>query len=235
MRLCIPVRVPNGLESCVEPYLPVAEHLLLFDTGTREFLHVALREWKHTNDAPEAPSFDVVLCESFDEATRRALTEKGIRTFGTDARTAAQAIAEFEALNPGKELIGGCGQGRSIGAIFRKSQADALRIAVSSQNGRTITGHVLRCHRFWVYEIRQNRIDGKTLREIAPEQTLRVAELGEDHPLDDVHVMITITAAMTPFLYQRLRRGGIKPYVTEESDPDKAVRMLLEKVAGFDQ
>jgi predicted Fe-Mo cluster-binding NifX family protein len=232
MRLCIPVRAPNGLESCVEPYLPDAEHLLFFDTGTREIRHVALRG--HVGDGAGEPPFDVVLCESFDEATRTALAEKGIRAFGTDARTAAQAIAEFEAINPGKEHDAGhCGQGRSIGAIYRKTQADALRIAVSSQDRRTITDHALRCRRFWVYDIRGDGIDGKSLRELTPEQTLHASELGENHPLDDVHVMIT--AGMSPFLYQRLRRGGIKPYVTEESDPDRAVRMLLEKVAGVER
>jgi predicted Fe-Mo cluster-binding NifX family protein len=227
MKLCIPVRAPNGLDSRVEPHLPDAEHLLFFDTGTREIQYVALREWKQTN---EAPPFDVVLCASFDETTRQALIDKDIRAFGTNARTALQAIAEFEAINPGKEHSGDCGQGRSIGAIFRKTRADALRIAVSSQDRRTVTGHALRCRRFWVYEIRRNGIDDKTLRELAPDQTLHATELGENHPLDDVHVMIT--SGMTPFLYQRLRRGGIKPYVTEESEPDRAVRMLLEKV-GF--
>lgn len=236
MKLCIPVRAPEGLESRVEPHLPDAEHLLLFDTGTREIRHVALRE-RDESDVPEAPPFDVVLCESFDETTRRALAEKGIRAFGTDAPTAARAVAEFEALNPGKEAAGDCGQGRSIGAIYRKSRADALRIAVSSQDRKTVTGHALRCRHFWIYEIRKHGIDidGRTLRELTPEQTLHAAGLGENHPLDDVHVMIT--CGMTPFLYQCLRRGGIKPYVTEESDPDRAVRMLLEKVAvaGFDR
>jgi predicted Fe-Mo cluster-binding NifX family protein len=230
MRLCIPVRVPEGLESCVEPHLPDAEHLLLFDIGTREIRHVALREWSEAN---ETPPFDVVLCESFDEITRQALAEKGIRAFGTDARTAAQAISEFEALNPGRKHASDCGQGHSIGAIYRKSRADALRIAVSSHDRRTVTGHALRCRRFWIYEIRQDRIDGRSLRELTPEQALRAVELGENHPLDDVHVMIT--SGMTPFLYQRLRRGGIKPYVTDESDPDRAVRMLLEKVAAFER
>ena len=33
-------------------------------------------------------------------------------------------------------------------------------------------------------------------------------------------------------LFQRLQRGGIKPFVTDEADPDKAVQMLLDKVAA---
>jgi predicted Fe-Mo cluster-binding NifX family protein len=252
------------LASCVEPHLPNALHLLFFDVETRDVRHVALRE--HRDGAAEAPQFDVVLCASVDKATREALSEKGIFAFGTEARTAGEAIAEFEALNPPKHRLdarshedgehgghackGGCG-GRKHGeghedghgegrcacgkhdryhdAISRKMYADALRIAVSSQDRRTITGHAGRCRKFWVYEIRGNEVENKTLRELTPEQALHSSPLGDGHPLDDVHVMIT--AGMSPFLYQRLQQGGIRPFVTEEADPDEAVRMLLEKVA----
>jgi predicted Fe-Mo cluster-binding NifX family protein len=246
------------LASCVEPHLPNARHLLFFDTETRDVRHVALREPR--DDATEAPRFDVVLCASFDKATREVLSEKGIFAFGTEARTAGEAIAEFEALNPpgrrqdarahenGEHACkGGCGgrghgkgheagqcacggHGRDYDAISRKMNAEALRIAVSSQDRRTITGHAGRCRKFWVYEIRGNRVENKTLRELAPAQTLHSSPPGDGHPLDDVHVMIT--AGMSPFLYQRLQQGGIRPFVTEETDPDEAVRMLLEKVAS---
>jgi predicted Fe-Mo cluster-binding NifX family protein len=263
MILCVPVRAPGGLASCVEPHLPNAGHLLFFDVETRDIRHVALRE--HLESTAEAPQFDVVLCASVDKATKDALNEKGIFAFGTKARTAGEAIAEFEALNPprrrpetrghadgehgarGCDGKGGCGQkhgdghehetgqcacgghGRHHDAVSRKMHAESLKIAVSSQNRKTITGHAGRCRKFWVYEIRGNEIDGKTLRELAPEQTLHSLPLGGGHPLDDVHVMIT--SGMSPFLYQRLQQGGIRPFVTEETDPDAAVRILLEKVA----
>jgi predicted Fe-Mo cluster-binding NifX family protein len=259
MILCVPVRAPNGLASCVEPHLPSAGHLLFFDAETRKVRHVALRE--HLDGAVEAPHFDVVLCASVDKATKEALSEKGIFAFGTQARTAGEAIAEFETLNPprrgpeardyggghgghGCHGNGGCGrkhgEGRAEGrcacgghgrdaVASRKMHADALRIAVSSQDRKTVTGHAGRCRKFWVYEIRGNEIDGKTLRELTPGQTLHASPLGGGHPLDDVHVMIT--SGMSPFLYQRLQQGGIRPFVTEEADPDAAVRILLEKVA----
>lgn len=301
MKLCVPVRVPNGLESCIEPHLPNAEHLVLFDTETREIQHVALRELPDGGEG--APRFDAVLCGSVDRATKEALVEKGIFAFGTEARTAAEAIAEFEEANLAAQRSGSCGGGGHAGggcckggghgneeahghahgheggccgggegrekeeghgcggkggcgghghehghehehqgggcgcggqdrhqdAIARKMRSDALRIAVSSQNRKTVTDHAGRCRKFWVYEIRKNKVDNKTLRELTLEQTLHSSQLGDDHPLDDVHVMIT--AGMSPFLYQRLQRGGIKPFVTDESDPDKAVQMLLDKVA----
>ncbi|MDR1934488.1 MAG: hypothetical protein LBS49_02695 [Candidatus Accumulibacter sp.] len=265
MKLCVPVRVPAGLESCVEPHLPHAEHLLFFDTDTRDIRHVALRE--HQPDAAGPPRFDAVLCGSVDKATKAALAEKGILAFGTEARTAGEAIAEFEAAvfpagRPGAgsgggkgekgghgchgggacggqkhgaghgHPEGGCacgGHDRHRDAFSRKMHADALKIAVSSQNRKTVTEHAGRCRKFWVYQIRGNRIDDKTLRELTPEQTLHSSPLGDGHPLDDVHVLIS--SGMSPFLYQRLQRGGIRPFVTDESDPDRAVQMLLEKVA----
>ena len=305
MKLCVPVRMANGLESCIEPHLPNAEHLLIIDTETRELQHVALRD-RQAGEG-EAPRFDAVLCGSIDSATKGALVEKGILAFGTEARTAGEAIAEFEEANlaayrsgggcgnSGRHAGGGCcgghdhgeehshahthegggccgggegragkdghgcggkggcggqghgdehghahkgeggggcgcgGQDRQPDAIARKMGADALRIAVSSQNRKTVTDHAGRCRKFWVYEVRQNKVHDKTLRELTLEQTLHSSPLGDDHPLDDVHVMIT--AGMSPFLYQRLQRGGIKGFVTDEADPDKAVQMLLDKVA----
>ncbi len=292
MKLCVPVRVANGLESCIEPHLPNAEHLLIIDTETRELQHVSLRD--RPAGEGEARRFDAVLCGSIDSATKDALVEKGILAFGTDARTAGEAIAEFEEANLAAHRSSGCGNGgggccgghghdhdaehdhahegggcggggagkeghgcggkggcgghgnehgnehkggggcgcggqdRHQEAIARKMRADALRIAVSSQNRKTVTDHAGRCRKFWVYEVRQNKVHDKTLRELTLEQTLHSSPLGDDHPLDDVHVMIT--AGMSPFLYQRLQRGGIKGFVTDESDPDKAVQMLLDKV-----
>ncbi|MDR3221599.1 MAG: hypothetical protein LBU46_06295 [Candidatus Accumulibacter sp.] len=244
MKLCVPVRVPAGLDSCVEPHLPHAEHLLFFDTDTRDIQYVALRE--HQDGTSDAPQFDAVLCASIDKASKEALAERGIRAFGTEARTAGEAIAEFEAAvfpggrpGTGRQAGHGCNGGDAGGgpnrhheahaAISRKMLADALRIAVSSQNRETVTGQAGRCRKFWVYEIRGNKVDSKTLRELTPEQTLHSSPLGGGHPLDDVHVMIS--TGISPFLYQRLQHGGIRPFITEEVDPDKAVRMLLEKVA----
>ena len=229
----------NGLESCIEPHLPNAEHLLIIDTETRELQHVSLRD--RPAGEGEAPRFDAVLCGSIDSATKDALVEKGILAFGTEARTAGEAIAEFEEANlaayrfrwlwqwwrrmlrwvmamamsmgmstlmtvvdavevaravPGKKVTvvagkvgaavtghhdehghehkkgGGCGcggQDRHNDAIARKMRADALRIAVSSQNRKTVTDHAGRCRKFWVYEVRQNKVHNKTLRELTLE------------------------------------------------------------------
>ena len=55
MKLCVPVRVVNGLESCIEPHLPNAEHLLIIDTETRELQHVSLRDQPAASQKSDRP------------------------------------------------------------------------------------------------------------------------------------------------------------------------------------
>lgn len=329
MKLCVPIQALDGLDSAVEAHLPAAEYLLFFDTETREVEQVSLAD-----DAPgkkRPPQFDVVLCGSVDRATKEVLAAREILAFGTEAATAAAAIAEFEAAGvrpttdskcaghghggcggkgkdgaghahrqgggcsghaqEGEQASGCCGgqehaEGPAGGACGEHAQSDppgkthggracggksgdaaheaheahegghgggcgrcgkhghgvagqaraplhgdasgALRVAVSSQNRRTVTDHAGRCRKFWIYEIFADKVGNKTMLELPIEQTLHASELDNNHPLADAHVLIT--AGMSPFLYQRLQHAGIRPFVTDESDPDKAVRMLLERV-----
>lgn len=46
MKLCIPVKFPEGLDSQIEPHLPQAAFLAFFDTETRSVDAVSLREQK---------------------------------------------------------------------------------------------------------------------------------------------------------------------------------------------
>ena len=45
-----------------------------------------------------------------------------------------------------------------------------MKIAVTSQNRRTITEHAGKCRKFWVYDIEQGQVTGKTLLELPIEQ-----------------------------------------------------------------
>ncbi len=42
-----------------------------------------------------------------------------------------------------------------------------MKIAVTSQNRKTITGHAGKCRKFWTYEIDHKEIVNKTLLELA--------------------------------------------------------------------
>jgi predicted Fe-Mo cluster-binding NifX family protein len=46
-----------------------------------------------------------------------------------------------------------------------------MKIAITSQNRKTITGHAGKCRKFWVYEIENNQVLGRSLLELPMEQS----------------------------------------------------------------
>ncbi len=102
-----------------------------------------------------------------------------------------------------------------------------MKIAVTSQNQRTITGHAGRCRTFWVYDIADNAISDKRLVELAPDQTLH--EIGHgvsvEHPLSGIEALIS--GGMGPGLAQGLIEQSITGLITAEKDPDAAVQAYL--------
>ncbi|RUQ36725.1 MAG: nitrogen fixation protein [Candidatus Competibacteraceae bacterium] len=101
-----------------------------------------------------------------------------------------------------------------------------MKIAVTSQNRRTVTDHAGKCRKFWVYDIDQQQITGKTLLELPLEQSFHEAPPHEPHPLD--HVQVLISASIGPGLHRRLTAKGIAALATSETDPDQAVAAYLQ-------
>ena len=100
-----------------------------------------------------------------------------------------------------------------------------MKIAVTSQNRKTITEHAGRCRKFWVFNIDNNKIVDKQLLELPKEQAFHESSAHDPHPLDNVDIMIT--GGMGQGLMMRLERKGIKGIVTKESDPERAVSLYL--------
>lgn len=100
-----------------------------------------------------------------------------------------------------------------------------MRIAVASQNRRTVTDHTGRCRRFWIYEVTQDTVQGRELLELPKEQSFHATPADAAHPLDDVDVLIC--GGMGEGLVRRLSARGIRGLVTPESDPDLAVAAFL--------
>lgn len=273
MKLCIPVNSPNGLESLLEPHLPRAEHLLFFDTETRAFEQISLRET--SPGAGGDIEINAVLCGSINRVTLRTLIEQGISVYGTEAQTVAQAIAQYEngeleaaVVAPGAGHGGGCGCGGGHGehschtegggcsghgehhchgegsgcgghedggccgsrasagvAVADRPRGEGCKIAVTSQNRKTVTEHAGKCRKFWVYDVKQGQVTGKTLLELPIEQSLHESPAGQAHPLDAVDVLIT--AGIGSGLQQRLQQQGIQSVVTREESPDQAVAVFL--------
>ena len=102
---------------------------------------------------------------------------------------------------------------------------ESFKIAVCSQNRKTVTEHAGKCRKFWVYDIEQGRVIGRSLLELTIEQSFHEAKEGQAHPLDEVDVLIT--GSIGGGLQQRLRQRGILGVVTTETDLDQAVADFL--------
>jgi predicted Fe-Mo cluster-binding NifX family protein len=100
-----------------------------------------------------------------------------------------------------------------------------VKIAVTSQNRRTVTEHAGKCRKFWVYQIEQGDVAGKELLELPIEQSFHESSPHEPHPLDAVQVLIA--GGMGPGLQHRLAAKGITALMTPETDPDQAVAAYL--------
>ena len=100
-----------------------------------------------------------------------------------------------------------------------------MRIAITSQNRHSITEHAGKCRKFWIYDIREQRVTNKQLVELPGGQRLHAQKNGLPTALSDINVLIS--GSMGRPLYLRLREQGILPLIACEDDPDRAVQDFL--------
>lgn len=100
-----------------------------------------------------------------------------------------------------------------------------MKIAVASQNRKSITSHTGRCRKFWIYQIENDAIAAKELLELPKEQSFHDSSPLEPSPLDDVQVLIA--GGMGTGLAQRLQQRKIQALITKETNPDQAVKDFL--------
>ena len=120
---------------------------------------------------------------------------------------------------------GCCSDRHAAGKAKRKVREDTIKIAVTSQNRKTVTEHAGKCRKFWIYETQGGRVLGKTLLELPLEQSLHSSASDETHALDEVDVLVT--ASIGGGLKQRLNDKGIETIVTDRTDPDAVVEALI--------
>jgi predicted Fe-Mo cluster-binding NifX family protein len=99
-----------------------------------------------------------------------------------------------------------------------------MKIGVTSQNFRTITGHAGRTRRFLVYEW-----SGAEIRELdrldLPKEMAMHEFRGDSHPLAELDVLITGGAGQG--FVRRMAAQGVRVVATAETDPMKAVSELV--------
>lgn len=101
-----------------------------------------------------------------------------------------------------------------------------MRIAVTSQNFKTITGHAGKARRFLVYEADAISAVREVERLDLPKELSIHEYHGSDHPLFALGLHALITQGAGQGFVQRMALHGIAVHATGESDPLTAVALL---------
>jgi predicted Fe-Mo cluster-binding NifX family protein len=97
-----------------------------------------------------------------------------------------------------------------------------MKIAIASQNRRTVSSHAGKCTHFWVID----SVDGSCISlTLSPEQMLFQASDLVGHPLQQVDVVLAASAGQA--LEQRLGTISTQLFLTEQSDPLLASKAWL--------
>jgi predicted Fe-Mo cluster-binding NifX family protein len=98
-----------------------------------------------------------------------------------------------------------------------------MRIAVSSQNFKTVTGHAGKSRRFIVYEAEAGGTP-QELERLDLDKGMSLHDYhGDDHPLFGLGLAALVTQGAGQGFMQRMERHGVAVYATSEGDPLVAV------------
>lgn len=101
-----------------------------------------------------------------------------------------------------------------------------MKIAISSQNFRTVTGHAGRARRFLVYNVgTDSTVIEATRLDLPIYMSMHDFDDRRPHPLDEAKILIT-GGAGDGFVHRMMRRG-IRVVTTAETDPETAVHAFL--------
>lgn len=101
-----------------------------------------------------------------------------------------------------------------------------MKIAISSQNFATITGHAGRASHFLVFQAEAGQepqlVEKVTLSKEMTFHEYHVHSPNAPHPLDGTELIMTTSAGGN--FQQRVTERGIRLVITEETDPVTAIR-----------
>ncbi|MCR6631568.1 MAG: hypothetical protein NVV74_16845 [Magnetospirillum sp.] len=101
-----------------------------------------------------------------------------------------------------------------------------MKVAVASSDFVKVAGHAGRARKWLVYEVAEDGSVGQPNRvELEHDNVFHYAEDGRPHPLDGIAALIAQSAG-DGFL-KNMEKRGVRPVLTAETDPDKAVRDFL--------
>lgn len=101
-----------------------------------------------------------------------------------------------------------------------------MKVAVTSQNFRTITPHAGKTRRFLVFEVGPDQVPREVNRiDLERQMTMHEFRGRGAHPLDQVDMLITGSAGAG--FVQKLGARGVQVVVTGESDPQQAIADVI--------
>jgi predicted Fe-Mo cluster-binding NifX family protein len=102
-----------------------------------------------------------------------------------------------------------------------------MKIAVSSQNFRTVTNHAGKARRFIIYTVGEDLQPVETDRlDMPKEMSLHVfGNSSETHPLDAVDVVLS--ASFGAGFARRMQARGVIASITDKTEPLEAVRDFM--------
>ena len=105
------------------------------------------------------------------------------------------------------------------------------KVAVSSQNKKTITGHAGGCRNFFIYTIDKQGSFEKTALKLSKEETLRFTFHDDTSP-DPSNKLFNMDIIITQGIGQgginKLAQKNVKAYIVQEKDPDTAIKKMIE-------
>lgn len=101
-----------------------------------------------------------------------------------------------------------------------------MKIGVTSQNFRTITGHAGKARRFFVFEANDGLLTEVDRLDLPKEMAMHEYKGAEPHPVDQLDILIT--AGCGDGFKRKMAARGIHMVTTSETDPKEAA----EKVAA---
>lgn len=101
-----------------------------------------------------------------------------------------------------------------------------MRVAIATSDFAKVAGHAGRARKWLIYTVDGNGGTGAPERvELSSDEVFHYAADGEPHPLDGVDAVVAQSAG-DGFL-RNMEKRGIRPVLTAETNPAKAVHDLL--------
>src|SRR5512147_582014 len=105
---------------------------------------------------------------------------------------------------------------------FPQSEGTPMRIAVTSQNFRTVTGHAGKARRFMIFEAEPGQAPHEAERlDLDADMAIHGFDPGARHPLDGLDVLIT--GGCGEGFVRHMAARGVRVVRTAETDPAQAV------------